>query len=160
MYLFTLRGVLALDALIKIRVAVAWRRHAIVGLLCIFTVAEQVQTRLPSFEPGPFYARAEQIATRIKGAESAYVELDPAVNFYEGHLVAMWAGLRANVPVVNGYSGRYPPGYPDWTDPQSRDRVTAWLGPTRTAGFEYVGWNNPSQKTEPGGIRGKRFAGR
>jgi hypothetical protein len=40
----------------------------------------------------------------------------------------MWAGLRANVPVVNGYSGRTPPGYPfpdrEDIDPALRDWLT------------------------------------
>ena len=27
----------------------------------------------------------------------------------------MWSGLRTNAPVVNGYSGRYPLHYPDWS---------------------------------------------
>ena len=29
-----------------------------------------------------------------------------------GDVVGMWAGLKANVPVANGYSGRYPKPYP------------------------------------------------
>jgi hypothetical protein len=137
-YLFALLGgVLALDAVLKARLALAWR-HAIVGLLGVVAIAEQVQPDLPHFDPRPFYAQAERIAVRIKGAQCAYVELDPAMNFYEGHLAAMWAGLLANVPVVNGYSGRYPPGYPEWTVAQPPARVAAWLRPTRAAGFEYL----------------------
>lgn len=137
-YLFAVvGGVLALDTVLKARFGVAWR-HAIVAALCVVAVGEQVRTDLPCFDPRPFHARAEQIAKRMNGARCAYVELDPAVNFYEGHLAAMWAGLRANVPVVNGYSGRYPRAYPDWTVAQPPARVAEWLGPARAVGLEYL----------------------
>ena len=31
-------------------------------------------------------------------------------DFMDNHLTAMWAGINANVPVINGYSGYNPPG--------------------------------------------------
>jgi hypothetical protein len=43
-----------------------------------------------------------------------------------GEVFGMWVGLRANVPVLNGYSGRAPTGFPPMgalSDQQIRD----WL---------------------------------
>jgi hypothetical protein len=38
----------------------------------------------------------------------------------------MWVGLRANVPVLNGYSGRWPDGFPT-DDVLSDERIREWL---------------------------------
>ncbi len=59
-----------------------------------------------------------------------------------GDVLGMWAGLRANVPVVNGYSGRWPNGYPS-ADVMSDDDLRAWLG---RSGFRgRVAVVNPSE---------------
>ena len=39
----------------------------------------------------------------------------------------MWVGLRANVPVVNGYSGRIPPGDYPWISGVTDERLRKWL---------------------------------
>lgn len=38
----------------------------------------------------------------------------------------MWVGLRANVPVVNGYSGLSPDGFPPF-GPLTDDQLRGWL---------------------------------
>ena len=43
-----------------------------------------------------------------------------------GELLGAWAGMRANVPVVNGYSGRWPPGYPAG-DVLTDEQLREWL---------------------------------
>jgi hypothetical protein len=63
----------------------------------------------------------------------AYVDLAPGRPYYESQLAAMWAGLEANVPVVNGYSGRYPPGYPDWSRSMTDDELKDWMHGTAVA---------------------------
>ena len=65
-----------------------------------------------SFAYEPFYARAHQIAHEIEGADAAYGASRLPCAEYELQLQMMWAGLYANVPVVNGYSGRQPNRYP------------------------------------------------
>ncbi len=86
---------------------------------------------LAAFPKVEFYGRAKRWAEAIRGADAAYFPHDPqAIPLsYEHHLSAMWAGLYANVPVVNGYSGRYPPNYnPDQQHRFSGDDLRAILG--------------------------------
>jgi hypothetical protein len=64
----------------------------------------------------------------MRGAEVGYVVPRPGVDPEFEEVFAMWVGLRANVPVANGYSGRIPDGYPlvEAADPDAALR--AWLG--------------------------------
>ena len=46
-----------------------------------------------------------------------------------GEVFAMWVGLKANVPVVNGYSGRVPGGdiYPGYGVVVTDDMLRKWF---------------------------------
>jgi hypothetical protein len=100
---------------------------AVAGLLLMFGVAEQVPLRaLPSFEVAPWQQRVNALAKRLAPGTVAYVDLSPGP-YYESQLTAMWAGLEANVAVVNGYSGRYPSGYPDWSRSMTDDELKEWM---------------------------------
>jgi hypothetical protein len=101
------------------------------GLLLAAGVAEQVPWRgaLPSFDADVWQRRVEAVRRRMAPGAVYYVGPAPGLTDYQGQLLAMWAGLRANAPVVNGYSGRYPAGYPDWTRPMTADELRRWLGP-------------------------------
>src|SRR5205823_11426350 len=118
------------------------------GVLAVLVMAEQWRSQPPSFAHGPFFAEVEGLRERLEAAGGpAYVPLAPGRPFWQSQLVAMWAGLRANVPVVNGYSGRYPPGYPDWEHTAPPDRLAVWLGSERAGRCRYV------TTEEPGGLR-------
>jgi hypothetical protein len=82
-----------------------------------------------SFAFEPFYQRAHSIAREIEGADAAYGVSRLPCGDYERQLMMMWAGLYANVPVVNGYSGRLPHAYPFAPDDGSIDLLKRWLGP-------------------------------
>jgi hypothetical protein len=97
-------------------------------VLLLWGLGEQYHPRLPAFDARPFYAEAARLAKELRGREPAYVEPDPECAFWISHLAAMWAGLEAGTPVVNGYSGRTPPGYPDEARLWSRDQLAVWLG--------------------------------
>jgi len=101
---------------------------AMAGLLLVAGVAEQIPVRpLPSFEVAPWQARVTALRDRLTSGTVAYIELPPDRPFWENQLTAMWACLEANVPVVNGYSGRYPLGYPDWTRSMTGEELNRWL---------------------------------
>jgi hypothetical protein len=51
----------------------------------------------------------------------------PKVADYQGQLIAMWAGLKANALVVNGYSGRVPDDYPAWQFTMTEEQLQRWL---------------------------------
>ncbi len=117
-------GLAAVDGLL--------RRHrcggAIAAALLVLGMAEQVPIReLPSFEVAPWQARMATLRDRLTPGTVAYIELPADRPFWELQVTAMWAGLEANVLVVNGYSGRYPPGYPNWTRSMTDDELTEWM---------------------------------
>ncbi|MBE9030891.1 hypothetical protein IQ266_14235 [filamentous cyanobacterium LEGE 11480] len=45
-------------------------------------------------------------------------------------LLMMWAGISANVPVVNGYSGSFPPGSPNFYTHWDVPKILQWLDNT------------------------------
>jgi hypothetical protein len=87
-----------------------------------------------SFPRAEFYPRVDRVAAGLKGADAAYVvpgylRGDPALGRGYGpydEVFAMWVGLRANVPVVNGYTGRLPEGHPG-IRPLSDEQLRTWL---------------------------------
>jgi len=117
-------GLLAVSALLtRIRFG-----RAIAMFVLVAGVAEQIPNRpLPSFEAAPWQARVSALRHRLTPGTVAYIELAPDRPFWESQLTAMWAGLEANVPVVNGYSGRYPLDYPDWERTMTAEGLNRWL---------------------------------
>jgi hypothetical protein len=97
------------------------------AVLLLWGLAEQYQPNLPAFDARPFFVETDRMASEMRGAKAAYVELDPAAPYWTCQLAAMWAGLKANVPVVNGYSGRTPPGYPDEKLSHDAAALSEWL---------------------------------
>lgn len=104
-------------------------RALLAGLVLVVGVSEQALRAGPSFDKREFRADVEKTerALRAKGCDAAYVVLDPAKPFFASQLAAMWGGLRAGVPVVNGYSGSFPAGYPDPTRTMTEAELAGWL---------------------------------
>lgn len=99
-------------------------------------IAEQVVPALPSFDKSAFEADVAAATRQIgAGCSVAYLPLPPDRPFFTAQLAAMWAGLRANVPVVNGYSGASPPGYPDPTRAMTEQELRTWLAGEATSGL-------------------------
>lgn len=96
------------------------------ALLLTLSLVELAQPRLPAFNPAPFFAEAQTLAEQMSGAKLVYVEPDRESAAWVSELAAMWAGLRANVPVVNGNSGRKPKDYPDGV--LDSGALAKWLG--------------------------------
>ncbi|MEB3294966.1 MAG: hypothetical protein VKJ24_17555 [Synechococcales bacterium] len=77
--------------------------------------------------PHPHWYRSSLVSfAQIWGVEPT--DLPSRFRYIYAHLIAMWAGISVNVPVVNGYSGYSPHGYdphPDlWRSPEA---VLHWL---------------------------------
>jgi hypothetical protein len=118
-YLFgLLAGLFALDRWAKGR----WGA-AVCALVAAIAIAEQFRWGPASFRHGEFFAEVEERSRELAGERFGYVPLDSRHQFWHSQLIGMWAGLRANVPVVNGYSGRTPPGYPDWRRTMTADEL-------------------------------------
>jgi hypothetical protein len=104
---------------------------AVGAILLVGSVADQYQPRLPGFDQKPFRAEVARLAEELLSGPPAYVEPDAGSPFWVSHIAAMWAGLRANVPVVNGYSGRTPPGFPDEKLIWDEDELARWTDGVR-----------------------------
>jgi hypothetical protein len=106
------------------------RRVGWIGaVLLVLGVAEQLPIRgdLPSFDVAKWTASVESVRGQMKPRQVYLVGLPAGIAPYQGQLIAMWASLKANAPVVNGYSGRYPLDYPDWNHTITPEQLRQWL---------------------------------
>lgn len=109
-----------------------WIRVMILGPIAAALIFEQTGFEPPSFEKKDFYGIADRLAIQLQGADAGYVI--PVVTDTKGHVskglygdvVGMWVGLRANVPIVNGYSGRWPANHPH-IQIATDDMLREWL---------------------------------
>jgi hypothetical protein len=106
-----------------------WRIGWLAPVLLVLGMIEQMPLRaeLPSFDVAQWNTVVTSIASRMQRGQPYLVRSVPGLAPYQGQLAAMWAGLKANAPVVNGYSGRYPLGYPDWKRPMTDAELQEWL---------------------------------
>jgi hypothetical protein len=103
-------------------------RTAVLALVFAVVVFEQTGHEPISFRTDEFYPVADRCAESMAGADAGYVLPDYGpIPGTHGELVGMWAGLKANVPVVNGYSGRWPDGFPKGYEMNER-LLREWLG--------------------------------
>jgi hypothetical protein len=131
-------GLITLDALIRVpeRGRGAW--YAVVALVLLVGAAEQVVVNLPSFEADTFYPRAEALGKKLRVGTAAYVYPDGEMAWITSELLGMWAGLHANRPVINGYSGRSPEGFPP-TFPMPPEEAFGWLAANMPPGRRWPG---------------------
>jgi hypothetical protein len=107
-------------------------RAALLAVITGVLIWEQTGIQQPSFERADFYPLVDRMAAEMRGAEVGYVMpryTDPHGKVHAnpwGEVFGMWVGMRANVPVVNGYSGVLPPGFPVFAL-QTDDQIRAWL---------------------------------
>jgi hypothetical protein len=119
LYFFLLIAILlSLDSFLKATISNSTWRLLLSSLVFILALSEQILINPMSFEKGSFLkVEAELQGLMEKRCDLAYVlpSLNKNEPFWAGYpdeVSAMWAGLRAGVPVINGYSGGSPPNYP------------------------------------------------
>jgi hypothetical protein len=117
-YMFGGLAAMAWLTLAADRIRTGWVRAAVLAAVCAAVLVEQTGVRPQSVVKAKFYSEVDRIAAGLKQGDIGYVipKFDqPHPKFGDapvyGDLLGMWAGLRANVPVVNGYSGRAPENY-------------------------------------------------
>ncbi|MEL6553435.1 MAG: hypothetical protein AAFQ63_08250 [Cyanobacteria bacterium J06621_11] len=107
------------------------KRFQTLSLLCLFVALEQTTFNQFSFEKAPINQDVADIEALITNeCDLAYLSFspdDPDRPFYSQQLSAMWAGIQANVPVINGYSGGQPETYPNIDQPMTTEAVVSWL---------------------------------
>jgi hypothetical protein len=105
-------GLLTLDALTRVPGTSKRWRWTVAGVVLLLGALEQIDLELPSFDVSSFYPHAEALGKRLQRGTASYILSRPEIPWYTGELLAMWAGLYSNRPVINGYSGRWPDRYP------------------------------------------------
>jgi hypothetical protein len=119
-------GLLTLESVLRALVpARPGTRTVLTVAILVIGALEQAPMKLDSFDCRSFYAEAEELAGSLKPGTTAYLSTRSDMEWYTSELLAMWAGLHANRPVVNGYSGRVPENYPAM--PMSSGEVLRWL---------------------------------
>jgi hypothetical protein len=108
------------------RIHVPWKRAVFLLPIMVAVVYEQTGVWHGSYARDEFYPLAERCGASLKGADAGYVI--PHYGRFQAHgdLLGMWAGLYADVPVMNGYSGRYPDGYRLFGDDPETE-LRGWL---------------------------------
>jgi hypothetical protein len=123
--------ILCFDSIFKSVLIVKLSRRlsiVIVSILCILGLSEQIVLNLAGFEKAPLAKEISEIRNLMEqDCDIAYLYLNPEKVFYVEQLSAMWAGIAANVPVVNGYSGNVPPNYGDITTSMNTSQIVNWL---------------------------------
>ena len=109
------------------RVRNRWVRAAVFAALAGPVVFEQTGFEPEAFPAAAVYPAADALAEAFRGADAGYLVPRSGPDRVYDEVIAMWAGLRANVPVVNGYSSRYPPGYPIDIHDDIDESLRGWL---------------------------------
>jgi hypothetical protein len=131
--LLVVAGLIAADRLLDAASISAGRRSIIVAALTLLAAAENFYPQSGdanrSFEHALFYGKSRSVAEQLHRVDTAFGVYETNGPLYEHELMMMWAGAYANVPVVNGYSGREPTDYPMQLNRPLETRLRIWLGP-------------------------------
>jgi hypothetical protein len=137
---------LALQDLFKKRIVNPWLRNGLMASISLVAVAESTCIKPISFDPQvDIYRPSDQFAEELKGADAAYILYDHKRAHYQHHITAMWAGLKANVPIMNGYSGTWPPDYPAIDANFTLEEMVARLGPDWEGTLRVLEWDKPGK---------------
>jgi hypothetical protein len=149
-YLFgTFAGLAWLDIVTR-NIRREWIRVVLLGAIAVGLIWEQTGVRQVSFKRTEFYTLVDKTAEDMKGAEVGYVVprytgQSPFPS--DGEVFGMWVGLRANVPVVNGYSGVLPPNFVCLVY-KSDDEIRTWLRGRYRGKVRVVDQTTPGQYRE------------
>lgn len=102
----------------------AWASAAFLVLM----VLENTRAFQNHADPEPGWRRIAVLAETLRGADAGYIVAAIGRNGAIELVEAMWAGLEAQVPVVNGLASRHPPGYPEHTLFMTVAEIQDWIG--------------------------------
>ena len=146
-YMFgTIGGLVGVQSLFTEKVRNPRIRSVIFGLIAALMIVEQVRPRPESFDKRDFFEPVESLVPQLTGINAGHVVYDEAVLYYRHHIFAMWAGMRAKVPVMNGFSGANPPGYPGLTKQATIDELAQALGPNWSGRLAVIEWGPPVRR--------------
>jgi hypothetical protein len=139
-------GLIGFQAFIAAHIAKPRTQQMVFLLIAGLMMIEQYR-RHPSFDPREqCYGPAREGAELIRGADAAHFVYDRVMHDYQHHITAMWAGLWADVPVMNGFSGTSPPGYPALQVEPTVPELVRLLGPNWRGRLVIVEWGPPMRR--------------
>jgi hypothetical protein len=156
-YLFGLiGGLVGVQALISEKVPRPRARTIALLLIAGLLILEQVRPFPESFDKrAVFFDRAETLVPHMSGVDAAYVIDDGSMPDFRHQIAAMWAGLWAKTPVMNGFSGTKPIDYPGIGEYPTLEELIRALGPNWTGRLAIIEWGPPVRRRvyqiEPGG---------
>jgi len=143
-YMFgTIGGLVGVQSLLSEKVTSPRIRSLVFGLIAILMILEQVRPRPEHFDKREFFEPVEALVPHLTGMDAGHVVYDEAVLYYRHHIFAMWAGMQAKVPVMNGFSGANPPGYPGLGYRAAIEELAQVLGPNWRGRLVVIEWGPP-----------------
>ncbi|MEH2049706.1 hypothetical protein [Nostoc sp.] len=127
-------GILCFDSLLQSTLIIKGRlfKLVIVSIFCLIGISEQFIFNLPQYAKAPLLKETTEISSLMKqdcnvAYLSSNLEKPISVASIINQLTAMWAGIEANVPVVNGYSSAPPPNYGGMGESLKISQLLNWL---------------------------------
>lgn len=127
-------SLLCVDAALKHTITKPNIRATIALLLLLISLPELIIFQPMAYEKAPLLRLESELQAAIDSktganCDAAYVVSNsPTTPFYLQQVQMMWAGLRAGVPVVNGYSGSSPAGLPTTREESANfPAIVQWL---------------------------------
>ncbi len=145
-YFYLLVAVLlGFDSFLRLAITQKKSRLSVICAICLLGISEQIIINPHSFEKAPFFrVEAELQELMSQGCEAAYIFASDQTPDWVKQTSAMWAGMRTNVPIVNGYSGWTPRSYNYVVERQGFPGLIKWLQGRFQGRLCYI-----SEKTEP-----------
>lgn len=123
-------GLLCVDSFFRSTIAKRNMQTAIALSLLLIALSEVIIVRPMSYEKAPVLQIESELQSAIASrCDVAYLVTDSRkTHFYLQQLPIMWAGLKAGVPVINGYSGSTPVGIPTTVEESANfNAIVQWL---------------------------------
>lgn len=155
-YLFGLiGGLVGVQAMVNDRFAAPSRRWLAFGMMAVVMVLEQLRPFPESFDKRTeFLDRVDSLVPALRDVDTAWVLYDGSMPDYRHEIAAMWAGLWAKTPVMNGFSGTQPPNFYGLQGGPTIEDCVALLGPEWHGKVALIEWGPPVRRrvyqVEPG----------
>jgi hypothetical protein len=119
------------------------------SLILVCGVAEQIRWNAPAIDRRAVDSASDRLAALISDADVVYFrrEAQAGESTTPFDAATMWAGLKANTAVVNGYSSREPRNYLDPKENASLEEVLRYLGPAWSGRLLIVDMGPPAART-------------
>lgn len=123
-------GLPAIQYLAEEKITQSRRRNVLYAGLFALCALETVHYAHRSLDRAAIRARIDRYAAELVDVDAGFIfagpEFNGAVSTHEA--TAMWAGMIAKMPVINGYSSRYPDNYPEGVGDDPLPAVLKFLG--------------------------------